>query len=224
MRVALADDQTLVRDGLRAILELAGMQVAGEASTGVQALQVVRAQVPDVVLMDIQMPEMDGIEATRRIVHSGTRTRVLILTTFDLDRFVYDAMVAGASGFLLKDAGREQIAAAVHIVASGDQLVAPAIARRLIEQFTDGPAPGEPPPPALDGLSVREAEVLQLLAAGMSNDEIATSLAISRATVKTHVSRLLDKLEVRDRVQLVVRAYESGFVTPGEQERRQRSR
>lgn len=139
--VALADDQTLVRDGLRAILELAGMQVVGEAATGIEALQVVRTQHPDVVLMDIQMPGMDGIEATRRIVRSDPGARVLILTTFDLDRFVYDAMVAGASGFLLKDAGREQIIGGVRIVASGDRLVAPAIVRRLIEQFTRRPHP-----------------------------------------------------------------------------------
>ncbi len=214
--VALADDQTLVRDGLRAILELAGMHVVGEAATGVEALQVVRAQTPDVVVMDIQMPEMDGIEATRLIVQSGAPTRVLILTTFDLDRFVYDAMVAGASGFLLKDAGREQIVAAVRIVASGDQLVAPAIARRLIEQFTRRPPPGAAPPPELRALSARELEVLRLVARGLSNDEIAALLVITRATVKTHVSRLLEKLGVRDRVQLVVQAYESGLVSPGE--------
>jgi DNA-binding NarL/FixJ family response regulator len=214
--VALADDQTLVRDGLRAILELAGMQVVGEAATGVEALQVVRAQHPDVMLMDIQMPEMDGIEATRLIVQSGAATRVLILTTFDLDRFVYEAMVAGASGFLLKDAGREQIVAAVGTVASGDQLVAPAIARRLIERFMRRPAPGTAPPPELRALSVRELEVLRLVARGMSNDEIAALLVIARTTVKTHVSRLLEKLGVRDRVQLVVQAYESGLVSPGE--------
>jgi DNA-binding NarL/FixJ family response regulator len=214
--VALADDQTLVRDGLRAILELAGMEVVGEAATGVEALQVVRAQHPDVMLMDIQMPEMDGIEATRLIVQSGAATRVLILTTFDLDRFVYEAMVAGASGFLLKDAGREQIVAAVGTVASGDQLVAPAIARRLIERFMRRPAPGTAPPPELRALSVRELEVLRLVARGMSNDEIAALLVIARTTVKTHVSRLLEKLGVRDRVQLVVQAYESGLVSPGE--------
>lgn len=214
--VALADDQTLVRDGLRAILELAGMEVVGEAATGVEALQVVRAQRPDVMLMDIQMPEMDGIEATRLIVRSGAATRVLILTTFDLDRFVYEAMVAGASGFLLKDAGREQIVSAIGIVASGDQLVAPAIARRLIEQFMRRPVPGAAPPPELRSLSARELEVLRLVARGMSNDEIAAALVIARATVKTHVSRLLEKLGVRDRVQLVVQAYESGLVSPGE--------
>jgi DNA-binding NarL/FixJ family response regulator len=214
--VALADDQTLVRDGLRAILELAGMEVVGEAATGVEALQVVRAQHPDVMLMDIQMPEMDGIEATRLIVQSGAATRVLILTTFDLDRFVYEAMVAGASGFLLKDAGREQIVAAVGTVASGDQLVAPAIARRLIERFMRRPAPGTAPPPELRALSVRELEVLRLVARGMSNDEIAALLVIARTTVKTHVSRLLEKLGVRDRVQLVVQAYDCGLVSPGE--------
>ena len=214
--VALADDQTLVRDGLRAILELAGMRVVAEAATGIEALQVVRAQHPDVVLMDIQMPGMDGIEATRRIVLSGAATRVLILTTFDLDRFVYDAMVAGASGFLLKDAGREQIVGGIRSVASGDQLMAPAIVRRLIEQFTRRPPPGAAPPEQLHALSGRELEVLRLVARGLSNDEIASHLVIARATVKTHVSRLLDKLAVRDRVQLVVRAYESGFVAPGE--------
>lgn len=214
--VALVDDQTLVRDGLRAILELAGMQVTGEAATGREALQVVRAQSPDVVLMDIQMPDMDGIEATRQIVRAGAATRVLILTTFDLDRFVYEAMVAGASGFLLKDAGRAQIVAGVEVVASGDQLLAPAIVRRLIEQFTRRPPAGAATPAALRDLSGRELEVLRLVARGMSNDEIAGSLVIARATVKTHVSRLLEKLGVRDRVQLVVWAYESGLVCPGE--------
>lgn len=214
--VALVDDQTLVRDGLRAILELAGMQVTGEAATGREALQVVRAQSPDVVLMDIQMPDMDGIEATRQIVRAGAATRVLILTTFDLDRFVYEAMVAGASGFLLKDAGRAQIVAGVEVVASGDQLLAPAIVRRLIEQFTRRPPAGAATPSALRDLSGRELEVLRLVARGMSNEEIAGSLVIARATVKTHVSRLLEKLGVRDRVQLVVWAYESGLVCPGE--------
>ncbi|MDP8907725.1 MAG: response regulator transcription factor [Chloroflexota bacterium] len=217
-RVAVADDQALVRDGLRAILELAGMEVVGEAATGEEALAVVRSKAPDVVLMDIRMPEMDGIEATRRISLSGASTRILILTTFDLDRFVYEAMVAGASGFLLKDAGREQMIAAVRIVASGEQLVAPAIARRLIERFTRRPPPEAALPGRFRDLSARELEVMRLVARGLSNDEIAERLVIGRATVKTHVSRIMAKLEARDRVQLVVQAYESGFVAPGEDE------
>jgi len=217
-RVALADDQALVRDGLRAILELAEIDVIGEAATGAEAVALVRSEVPDVILMDIRMPEMDGIEATRRISLSGASTRVLVLTTFDLDRFVYEAMVAGASGFLLKDAGREQMIAAVRIVAGGEQLVAPAIARRLIERFTRRPPPHAALPDRLRELSPRELEVMRLVARGLSNDEIAERLEIGRATVKTHVSRVMSKLEARDRVQLVVQAYESGFVAAGEED------
>ncbi len=218
-RVVIADDQALVRDGLRAILEDAGIEVVAEAADGAQAVEAVRNTQPDVVLMDIRMPVMDGIEATRRISISGVACRVLILTTFDFDRLVYDAMIAGASAFLLKDAGREQLIAGVHIVAAGQQLVAPAIARRLVERFVHRPPAAIARPATLTELSDRELEVMQLIAKGLTNAEIAAQLAIGETTVKTHVSHIIAKTGARDRVQVVVAAYESGLVIAEEKPR-----
>ena len=215
-RVVIADDQSLIRDGLRAILELAGFEVVAEATTGNEAVEAARHHRPDVVLMDIRMPEMDGIEATRLIAGANLPTRVLILTTFDLDKLVYDAMVAGASGFLLKDAGREQLIAGVRIVAAGEELIAPAIAKRLVERFVHRPPAALARPEALSELSARELEVMLLIARGLTNAEIAETLTIGAATVKTHVARVLSKTDSRDRAQVVIRAYETGLVAPGE--------
>jgi DNA-binding NarL/FixJ family response regulator len=214
-RVVLADDQQLVRAGFRLILTHAEIEVVGEATTGEEAVEVTRQTSPDVVLMDIRMPDTDGIEATRRIV-DGDETgsvRVLILTTFDLDEYVYDALQAGASGFLLKDAPPEQLVAAVESVVRGDTLLAPSITRRLVEEF----AATRPRtrPHQLDQLSVREAEVFRLVARGLSNREISERLFVGETTVKTHIARIFAKLEVRDRVQAVVLAYEAGVVQPG---------
>ncbi|MGH3003293.1 MAG: response regulator [Gaiellaceae bacterium] len=215
IRVLLADDQELVRSGFRLILELAeGIGVAGEAADGKEAVRLAKELQPDVVLMDVRMPELDGIEATRRLRQAGVDARVLVLTTFDLDEYVYAAVRAGASGFLLKDAPREQLVTAVRTVARGEALLAPAITKRLIERFVDRPAPAEAAP-ALAELSARELEVLRLLARGLSNAEIAAELILGEATVKTHVARILRKLALRDRVQAVVFAYESGLVEPG---------
>jgi DNA-binding NarL/FixJ family response regulator len=212
--VVLADDQELVRAGFRVILMLAGIDVVGEASDGREAVLVTRDTSPDVVLMDIRMPVMDGIEATRRIVASGSRSRVLVLTTFDLDEHVYDAMRAGASGFLLKDAPREQLVAGVHQVARGDALLAPAVTRRLVERFvTTSP---HPHPGPFARLSARELEVLTLAAKGRSNAEIGRELYVTESTVKTHIARLLAKLDARDRLQAVVMAYECGVLRPSE--------
>jgi DNA-binding NarL/FixJ family response regulator len=213
--VLLADDQELVRTGFRMILELAGIEVTGEASDGREALEMARAQPPDVVLMDVRMPNMDGIEATRRIGLAGLPTRVLMLTTFDLDEHVFDALQAGASGFLLKDVGREQLVDAVHTVASGESLFAPSVMRRLVEHYVSRPAPDAVRPKLLETLSPRELEILEYVARGMSNAEIADELVISLATVKTHVRNVLQKLELRDRVQLVVFSYELGLMQPG---------
>jgi DNA-binding NarL/FixJ family response regulator len=215
IRVLLADDQELVRSGFRLILELAdGIEVVGEAGDGRDAVRLAKELEPDVVLMDVRMPELDGIEATRRLRQAGVDARVLVLTTFDLDDYVYAAMRAGASGFLLKDAPREQLVTAVRTVARGEALLAPAVTRRLIERFVERPAPLEAAP-ALAELSARELEVLRLVARGLSNAEIAGELIIGEATVKTHVARVLRKLGLRDRVQAVVLAYESGIVEPG---------
>jgi DNA-binding NarL/FixJ family response regulator len=215
IRVLLADDQELVRSGFRLILELAeGIEVVGEAADGREAVRLAKELQPDVVLMDVRMPELDGIEATRRLRQAGVEARVLVLTTFDLDEYVYGAMRAGASGFLLKDAPREQLVTAVRTAARGEALLAPAITKRLIERFVDRPAPLEAAP-ALAELSGRELEVLRLVARGLSNAEIAGELIIGEATVKTHVARVLRKLDLRDRVQAVVLAYESGVVEPG---------
>jgi DNA-binding NarL/FixJ family response regulator len=215
--VLLCDDQALIRVGLRKILDAEPeITVVGEAADGEDAVAAARRMRPDLVLMDIRMPVLDGIEATRRIVRAQPATRVMILTTFGLDEYVYDALRAGASGFMLKDAPPEEIAAAVRIVAAGEALLAPAVTRSVIEEF----ARREPPPPptqpvALADLTPREREVLELLARGYSNAEICEQLVVSEATTKTHVARILQKLDLRDRIQAVIYAYESGIVSPG---------
>ncbi|HXG77472.1 MAG TPA: response regulator transcription factor [Gaiellaceae bacterium] len=215
IRVLLVDDQSLVRAGFRMILAAEpGLEVVGEASDGAEAVALARAARPDVVLMDVRMPGLDGIETTRRIVAGETAPRVLVLTTFDLDEYVYEALRAGASGFLLKDAPEEQLLAGIRIVADGGSLFAPAVTRRLVERFA-GARP-RPAPPGLDELTPRELEILRLLARGLSNAEIAAHLVVSDHTVKTHVAHVLRKLDLRDRVQAVVLAYEAGVVRPGE--------
>jgi DNA-binding NarL/FixJ family response regulator len=216
--VLIADDQALVRVGLRKILENdPRATVAGEAVDGEDAVDAAARLAPDVVLMDIRMPVLDGIEATRRIVRARPATRVLILTTFGLDNYVYDALHAGASGFMLKDAPPEEIAAAVQIVASGEALLAPAVTRAVIEEFARRQVSAPPPslPRAFDELTRREREVFDLLARGLSNPEICSELVISEATAKTHVAHILQKLGLRDRVQAVIYAYENRVVTPG---------
>jgi DNA-binding NarL/FixJ family response regulator len=213
--VLIADDQDLVRAGFRAILETqAGITVCGEAADGLQAVDLVARRAPDVVLMDIQMPGVDGLEATRRILATGTPVAVLMLTTFDLDAYVYDALRAGASGFLLKDTRPEDLVSAIRVVARGDGLIAPSITKRLIAQFARAAPRGVPA--ALQELTPRESEVLVLLARGLTNGEIAGELVLGHATVKTHVKRILAKLGVRDRVGAVVLAYEAGLVAPGD--------
>jgi DNA-binding NarL/FixJ family response regulator len=215
--LVLADDQDLVREGLRLMLDAEpDLSVVGEAADGEQALAAVRRHDPDVLVVDIRMPQLDGIEATRRLAASGSRTRVLVLTTFDLDEYVYRSMQAGASGFLLKDARREQLAAAVRTVAAGESLLAPAITRRLIEDFCRRPPPSAALPEAAAGLSDRELDVVRLIAAGLSNAEIASRLFLGETTVKSHVARVLAKLGLRDRIQVVVFAYETGLVRPGD--------
>jgi DNA-binding NarL/FixJ family response regulator len=220
IRVVVADDQALVRSGFVVLLRSADIDVVGEAADGAEALDIVRRERPDVVLMDIRMPGMDGLEATRHITaddHTAS-TRVLMLTTFDLDEYVYEALRAGASGFLLKDTLPDDLLAAVRIVADGEALIDPKVTRRLIEQFvqhTEPAADTRPETPGLDLLTAREREVLLAVARGLSNAEIAEELFMSHATAKTHVSRLLTKLQARDRAQLVVIAYESGVVRPG---------
>jgi DNA-binding NarL/FixJ family response regulator len=215
-RVLIADDQDLVREGLRMLIEAeADIEVVGEAGDGKQALEQARQLDPDVVLMDVRMPELDGIEATARLAASGARARVLVLTTFDLDEYVYRALKSGASGFLLKDATREQLVAAIRTVAAGESLLAPGITRRLIEDFCRGPEPGAVPADAAT-LSERELDVLRLLARGLSNTEIGSELYVSEATVKSHVARILQKLDLRARAQVIVYAYESGLIRPGE--------
>jgi DNA-binding NarL/FixJ family response regulator len=214
--VLIVDDQDLVREGLRMLLEAEpDLRVAGEAGNGRQALAQARRLDPDVVLMDVRMPEMDGIEATAKLVAGGSRARILMLTTFNLDQYVYHAMKAGASGFLLKDASGEQLAAAVRTVSAGQALLAPAITRRLIEDFCNGPAPGAAAAGETGRLSERELDVVRLVAQGMSNAEIAAKLFLSEATIKSHIARVLAKLGLRDRVQVAVFAYEKGIVRPG---------
>jgi DNA-binding NarL/FixJ family response regulator len=215
IRVLLADDQTLVRSGFRLLLERTDdIEVTGEASTGGEALERVRAERPDVVLMDIRMPVMDGIEATRRITHDPelAGVRVIILTTFGQDEYVFDALHAGASGFLLKDVEPDEVRAAVRVVAGGEALLSPSVTRRLISEFVSRPTHKRDAPAELHELTEREREVLILVAAGLTNAEIAERLVITPATAKTHVSRILMKLNARDRAQLVVIGYESGLV------------
>jgi DNA-binding NarL/FixJ family response regulator len=218
IRVAVADDQALVRGGFTVLLRSSpDIEVVGEAANGVEAVELVAAERPDVVLMDIRMPEMDGLEATRRVVDTTPETRILILTTFDLDEYVFGALHAGASGFLLKDTLPHDLLAAIRIVAAGEALLAPAATRRLIEEFTArGPEPAAGVAhPGIDSLTEREVEVLAAVARGLSNAEIADELFMAHATAKTHVSRLLTKLDCRDRAQLVVAAYEAGIAIPG---------
>ncbi len=212
IRVLIADDQPLARDGIATVLQTQpDIEIVGEAGEGRTAVQLTRRLCPDVALLDIRMPVMDGLQATAEIVAACPATSVLVLTTFDLDEYVYAALKAGASGFLLKDATREQLIDAVRSVARGDVLLAPAVTRRLVEQFVRRPAPDPVTKLKLGELTDREAEVLRLVAKGLSNNEIADVLAIGEATVKTHVARLLSKLELRDRVQVVIFAYESGL-------------
>jgi DNA-binding NarL/FixJ family response regulator len=214
----LADDQALVRSGFRMILDAReGIEVVGEAEDGAEAVELARALRPDVVLMDVRMPNVDGVEATRRIVSGGTDARIVILTTFDLDEYVYAAIRAGASGFLLKDVRPSELVDAIHVVAAGDALLAPSVTRRLLDRFAAAlPADeDERALPSLESLTERELEVLKLLARGLSNTELAQQLFLSETTVKTHVSSVFRKLRLRDRAQAVVLAYELGLVRPG---------
>jgi DNA-binding NarL/FixJ family response regulator len=218
IRVLVADDQAAVRGGFAALVASEDeMDVAGEATNGREAVDLARSVLPHVVLMDIRMPVLNGLQATRLICSDPAlaATRVLVLTTFDLDEYVYEALRAGASGFLLKDAGPRELLNAIRVVAAGDALIAPSITRRLIAEFADRRDPGETPA-AVAALTVREREILRLVARGLTNAEIAGRLVISPLTAKTHVSRILRKLECRDRAQLVTLAYESGLVTPGD--------
>jgi DNA-binding NarL/FixJ family response regulator len=217
--VLIVDDQALVRAGFRMILEAEqDIEVVGEAADGREAVEKARRLRPDVVLMDVRMPDVDGIEATRRLLGDfGSDAKVVMLTTFDMDEYVYDALRAGASGFLLKDVPPEQLVAGIQAVASGDALLAPSVTRRVIEEFVRRPpASVRTLPPRLGELTARELEVLKLIARGLSNAEIATELFVSETTVKTHVAHVLMKLDLRDRVQAVVLAYESGLIEPGE--------
>ena len=216
LRVVVVDDQALMRTGFRMILESAGIDVVAEAADGREALDIVRQSRPDVVLMDIRMPELDGVEATRQLcADPDVHSRVLILTTFDLDEYVYSALRAGAAGFLLKDTPPEQLIDAVRVVADGESLLAPSVTRRLVEEFARN-APATTSAPGIEELTERETEVLVAMARGLSNAEIAAALFVGETTVKTHVGRVLMKLSVRDRVQAVVIAYESGLVRPGQ--------
>jgi DNA-binding NarL/FixJ family response regulator len=216
IKVLIVDDQPVVRAGVRLLIETEeDMTVAGEAGDGREAVERARLLRPDVVVMDVRMPGMDGLEATRRLLEAGDGPRVLVLTTFDLDEYVYDALRAGASGFLLKSAPPERIIEAIRTVAAGDALLAPEVTRRLIEEFVSRPRPTGGQPPETDELTERELEVLELIARGRSNAEIAAAFFVSEGTVKTHVNRVLRKLGLRDRVHVVVFAYESGLIQPG---------
>jgi DNA-binding NarL/FixJ family response regulator len=217
IRVLIVDDQALVRSGFRLILEARDdLEVVGEAENGAQAIELARALEPDVVLMDVRMPLLDGVEATRRLLEAGSEARVIILTTFDLDEYVFEALRAGASGFLLKDVQPVQLAEAIRVVASGEALLAPSVTRRLLDRFAASLDTLErKPPPELGSLTPRELEILRLIAAGLTNAEIAAELFLSETTVKTHVSSVLRKLQLRDRVQAVVLAYEAGLIRPG---------
>jgi DNA-binding NarL/FixJ family response regulator len=216
IRVLICDDQPLVRAGFRTILgSKRDIEVVGEAENGAEAVALAERRRPDVILMDIRMPVLDGVEATRRLVAAGTAARILVLTTFDLDEYVHAAIRAGASGFLLKDVTPAKLLDAIRIVADGDALLAPSVTRRLLERFATTLPPGEASGDALAELTSRETEVLRLLAGGMSNAEIASELVVSEATVKTHISSVLRKLGLRDRVQAVIVAYESGLVKLG---------
>jgi len=215
LRVVVVDDQALMRTGFRMILESADIDVVAEAENGREAITTVASTNPDVVLMDIRMPELDGVEATRHITTSGSTARVLILTTFDLDEYVYRALRAGAAGFLLKDTPPEKLIDAVKVVAAGEALLAPSVTRRLVEEFA-ATTSDTAPVAGLDELTERETEVLRAMARGLSNAEIAEALFVGETTVKTHVGRVLMKLSVRDRVQAVVAAYESGLIRPGQ--------
>ena len=213
--VLIADDQALVRAGFRMILETdTDLRVVAEADDGVHAVEATRRTRPDIVLMDIRMPVMDGLEATRRIVAAKDPPRVLMLTTFDYDEYVFDALVAGASGFLLKDVAPEQLLAGIRVIAHGDSLLSPSVTRRLIESFVRDHPRTQQPPPGLDELTARELEIFGLIARGLSNAEIAEQLVVSSTTIKTHVARVLIKLGLRDRVQAVVLAYETGVIRP----------
>ena len=216
-RVVIADDQDLVRSGLRMVLEARGIEVLGEAADGRAAVEAVAALRPDVVLMDIRMPVLDGIAATREIASRGLETRVLVLTTYDIDSYVYGALRAGAAGFLLKATAPDRLVSGIETVSAGEALLAPSLTQRLIEEHVRGPAPGAGVPAPLVLLTEREREVLTMVARGLANQEIAASLVLSEATVKTHMNRLLGKLGMRSRAQLVVLAYETGWVRPGEQ-------
>ena len=214
IRVLLVDDQALVRSGFRLILETRDdLEVVGEAEDGREAVDLARRLKPDVILMDVRMPNVDGVEATRRLAAAGSPARVLILTTFDLDEYVYEAIRAGASGFLLKDVQPAQLVEAVRVVAAGEALLAPTVTRRLLDRFADS-LPSTKPPPELARLTERELEILTLLAEGLSNAELAERLFLSETTVKSHVSSVLRKLELRDRVQAVVLAYKAGLARP----------
>jgi DNA-binding NarL/FixJ family response regulator len=218
IRILIADDQSLVRTGFRMILDAEpDLDVVGEAVDGREAVDKAKAAKPDVILMDIRMPELDGIEATRRIVADGGEEapKILMLTTFDLNEYVYEALRAGASGFLLKDVPAEQLADGVRVVAAGEALLAPSVTRRLLAEFAQVRPRDAAPPPAFDDLTPRELEVFRLIARGMSNAEVARELIVSETTVKTHVARVLMKLSLRDRIQAVVLAYESGIIQPG---------
>ena len=216
IRVLLCDDQALVRSGFRLILESReDIEVVGEAEDGREAIELARRVDPDVILMDIRMPNVDGVEATRRLVAGGSRARIVVLTTFDLDEYVFESIRAGASGFLLKDVQPTQLVDAIRVVAAGEALLAPSVTRRLLDRFAHTLPGEEKPPPELASLTERELEVLKLLASGLSNAELAERLFLSETTVKSHISSVLRKFGLRDRVQAVVLAYEAGLVRPG---------